>query len=150
WGGMALGIEVRDGPGWPGKGGRAEQTELRVCRQRSELQFQFPRVPDVVRVEESDDVAAGGLDAAIARSGHPLIWLVNVPDSVTVDGQTLLGVVTGAVIYDDNLVRRRGLIERTVDRFDDEGGTIVRRDDNAHGSRGHDLSQSQTVTAERD
>ena len=68
----------------------------------------------VVGVEKGDEVAVGGLDAAVSGGGGALVFLGDIAQAVLVGCQEGGGFVGGTVVYDDDFHVGIGLLEDAV------------------------------------
>src|SRR5829696_6508418 len=84
----------------------------------------------VVRVEEDHEVARGGASGGVLRRGFAAVVLAQERDPRAEGLESARDVVGGAVIADDHLVWREGLRQRGLDRFPDDVGGLVSRDQN--------------------
>ena len=90
-----------------------------------------------MRVEkvEGEQVAAGDLDAGVARRAEPAVGLVDDANDVGVAGGVLLGdraaPVRRPVVDDHDLERSVGLREQAVEARGEVGLGVVRRHDHA-------------------
>ncbi len=94
--------------------------------QRRDLGLDLLGLPQVVGVQEGDEVAGGGGDARVARGGHAGVLPAHVAQArVAPAADALRGVVGGPVVDDDDFEAVVGLREGAVDRLAHRAGTVV-------------------------
>jgi hypothetical protein len=98
-------------------------------------------MPEVIVVEEGDEVRRGCRQAAVARGGRPPAGAGQHADgqgsSAHKRPQGLLYAAPGAVIHDEELVREELLGQDTVHGGNEELGAITRRHYHADRREGH-------------
>ncbi len=97
------------------------------------LQRQLAGKPGIVRVEERDQVAAGGADARVARASRSPVGLSNHLHAPPPGVQSAGGAVLGAVVDHHDLARRIRLREDGLEGRIDRRLGIEGRDDDADG-----------------
>jgi hypothetical protein len=110
------------------------------------LFFNLAGSPNVVTIQESDQVAGGFAHRPVAGNGQPSVLLSDQMDASCFVGkplELLRGSVGRAIIHDDDLldVVSRRLAQHTSDSLFDEGRFVVAGDangDSAHVSDYHD------------
>jgi hypothetical protein len=89
-------------------------------------------MPDLVRIEERDEITTGLANRSIAGGRDPLLRLLEVEDFAPIAAQSVAGVIGRTVVDHDDLTRRIRLGERAADRVDDIGHPVVRGDHHAN------------------
>ena len=112
----------------------APPTSRRRLTQRGDLALELGREPDVVRVQEREELTARAGDADIARTR----WAARMVDAdhlqpfVHEAVEDIMGVVGRTVIDHDHLEVSMALVQYGVDRGGQEPGSVERGDDDAH------------------
>ena len=88
---------------------RPDDEKIGKFTEGSDLKFELPWLPFVVRIEERDQIAAGGSYSGVARCADALIVLIDVFDLGTLAAQNLSCVVGGAIVNDHDLLCRPSL-----------------------------------------
>jgi len=97
-----------------------------VSGQRRDFGLDLLGLPQVVGVQEGDEIAGGGGDARVARGRHAGVLPADVAQArVAPAADALRGVVGGPVVDDDDLEALVGLGERAVDRLPHHAGTVI-------------------------
>ena len=115
---------------------RAERDRPPLPRQRRRQRRQRRRGQQVVGVEEHQQVAGRGGGAGVARLRRPLGRAGEHPDGrpeALGDGAAVVG---RAVVDDDDLVGRPGLVQRRAQRLAEEPGAVAAGDDDRQAHRG--------------
>ena len=112
------------------------KVQARVQRQGGELPLQPILYPKIIRVQKRNKIAGGHADAMIAGGRRSGIILPEVAHPITVLRNGVAGIVGRAVVNDDNLIRRPGLPERTLDGLDDHLCAVVGWDNSGYGEHG--------------
>src|SRR5438876_10376521 len=102
---------------------------------RRDLAGKLLGLPDIVAVEEGQQLPSGLPDGRIAGSRYALVDLSDVNKTISIGRNTFRCVVGRAVVHDDYLVGRPGLGEDAVERGPDIRGLVVGRDDDADARR---------------
>ena len=132
---LRLAMRVEDMIEARGGGIRAGRMRYRFAKY---LKMVF--VPDVVGIEKGDPVAARRPDAKIARGISPRTGHVAVKQMQTriIDrGGNRPACVSGAIIDDDELMRRQALGEDALDGSGDVRRLVVKRHDDGKARCGH-------------
>ena len=114
--------------------------DFRLPREDGQLLGEVGRLPDVVAVENGDEVAAADGERHVARRRNSAVRLLQQPDARIAGGQAphgLVGRVGRAVVDDQQLPVGNGLRLDGINRRADVGRDVVRRHDYAdccHGS----------------
>ena len=107
-----------------------------------DLALEVGGLPEVVAVEERDEVAGGGADAGVAGAREAAVFLDEVDDLAGEfgeeggEGELEGGGVGRAVVDDEDLVGRDGLGEGGAEGFGEVQGDVVGGDDDADARRG--------------
>jgi hypothetical protein len=94
----------RHGRGRPIENSRPDQETVRMLLEGLELVLQFPRMPDVIRVEERHELAVRLGNSTISCCGDPLVGLPEVSHTLTKRLKSCGRVVGRSVVYDDHLM----------------------------------------------
>ena len=116
------------------------QTRSRTASCRSHLKRQLVRLPEVISIQESQEVAARESDACVARTSNALVLLADKAYTVGKGGSPVAGAIQGAVIDYDGFIVLECLVEDALDRRRDVSLMIVGGDNHAdewrHGYAG--------------
>ncbi len=131
---LFVGVEPRAVPD-PGLFGGAH-LGVREGLEEGHLDADFLLEPEVVRIEEGDELALGQPEAGVTGGAHATVRQGVVRNSITVFRHNLPGVVVRAVVDDQELEHRGGgpafeiiLAEDRVDGFGKKKGPVIGRDD---------------------
>ena len=112
-----------------------DQRELRCLGEGGRNGRQDVAVEQVVGVEEHENVAGGGGSSRGGGRRLPLVRLADRDDPVAEPGDHVPGLIGRAVVDDDDLNIRVGLVDRRIDRRADVAGVVVAG--HAHRDTGH-------------
>ena len=89
------------------------------------------RIPKIVVIQERDQVAGRLCHAMIAGQGLTAVRLFDQPDRVGLRhaAHDVGAVIGGAIVHDDDLISRQGLVQRAFKRLFDERRAIIERND---------------------
>ena len=105
--------------------------ELRFLTQYSPLPLCLVRRPEIVVIEECEELAVRFPDTKIARGSRACVLLVQVPDRRRIDrADDERRIVIGTVIDDDDLAARQGLLQHALNGVRNETRTIMCRNNN--------------------
>ena len=116
---------------------RHDDIELRVGLEVCDLARELAGMPPIVLIEKSDQLAAGRVDARVARRGRAAIGLSNDAHPTAAGGQDRRALVRRSVVHRDDLDRRVLLREDALERVAQVGGAVVDGQDAADERRGH-------------
>jgi hypothetical protein len=108
---------------------------VRVLFEKRDLDFEFVRIPQVVRIQERDERRIGRADAIVPRGGQSMIRRLHVDDSFVVQPGNVHFQFGGAisprtVVYEQHLPVLEPLGEHTLDgRFRELKRGVVEGDD---------------------
>ena len=116
--------------------GRVREAGARALREGGDLALDLLRQPEVVVVEQRDELAPREGERLLATPGGALrVGVVDEPHDVRVAADVVLDdgrrIVGRAVVDDDVLERAVGLPERRLDRLGDQLGPVPRRREDA-------------------
>ena len=111
----------------------AEDRAVAVGREGAELPLQLVRAPEIIRIEERHPCSGCGIDAAIARGGGSAS--LGLPQHAQAGIGQVHGL-GGAIVDNDNLVRRKRLRERALDRGGGLRRAVTGRNDDRDGAAG--------------
>jgi hypothetical protein len=105
-----------------------DEGAVRMCIEIRNLESQLPTLPNVVVVEEAEELAAGGTDAGVAGGGDSATGLENAAD-FTLPADPGGGSVGGTVVDHDDFKVAKALGEHARDGFLQHRSTIQGGDD---------------------
>jgi len=110
-----------------------DETGFRMASEALEAGFYRTLAKPVVSIEKDDLVTYRGFQSGVACRGKPLVSLTDQTD-MGIAGHYYIGMVRGAVIDDNDLVGRDGLVDNATDRFVQEHCVIIGGDDHRDGA----------------
>ena len=118
---------------------RVDQPYSRILGQHFNLFFEFLRDPEIVCIEERDEITFGLGDSAVPGDGGSLVLLADVVDAAAKRFEDIFRVISGSVIHDDHVLGEKRLGQHTLNGLWKEYCRIVRRYDDTdsrfvHGS----------------
>ncbi len=120
-----------------------DQLQPRLRLERCQLQRGLLGLPEVIGVEEGDEVTAGGAQGRVAGGADARLRLVHDLDRGSEATGDLGAAIARAVVDDDDLIAGPALCEHALDRLGQVGLAVAHRD--RSGDRG--LSQDQPPSA---
>jgi hypothetical protein len=99
------------------------------------LQLELEIEPLVVGVEKGDELAASGIDGAVARDSRASMGLTHDPDCIAETGQNSRGLIVGFIVNDKDFPMRIGLAEDAANGITNHRGAVKRGDDDADKHR---------------
>ena len=107
----------------------------------------------IVGVEQRHEVGPGDAQSGVAGRGLPAVWLTDkrdrsLPLRLPLE-RNLGGAVSRAIVDHDDLLRRSGLRQDTVERFPEEEACVVGRDEHADRDTASHLGHPDAVRLSR-
>ena len=115
-----------------------------------DLGTELPRLPDVIGVEERDELATRRIQARVASCGQSSVGFVEIADAtILIRGHGLASVIRRAVVDQDYLKIPVRLREDAVDRLANNVCPVVTRYDNADKTRHAGISHEGLAVYQR-
>jgi hypothetical protein len=123
-----------------------EGDDIRVRPNVFQLTCQIILLPLIVGIEKTYPSARGLSYPCISRCTHPTIHLMDDSNCPAILLQRLRRCICRTVVDDNNLVILESLPKNTINRFGNEAGPVVSRDDDRkHGARFRFRVQSSKI-----